>query len=370
MKLNIGSKITNLRKEKSITQEQLANAVGVSIAAVSKWECGNTYPDISLLPEIASFFTVSVDALLDYKVEPKNAQDYRDRLKEITIVHDFHTGLPLAEEALKKYPNDFEILLQMGHLTFSQGTSSDSPDRETVLKSIDYFNKALSVQTSDSTIKKEYIEQIIAFAYDSIREFDKAIAILEKNNTKGCFDPEIANFMMKKGDIREAKSKLQHYLWHTAFGFGMVTEPLKKCFRKENNLHYVVALQKLHATFLQSFIHETPNYCDLICSWSFMDLAESQAEIEDTEGMWDSIKQSVYHSVRFDQNPSYSMESIKFMEDSKGMMGNNSSQNACQGTINRLKKVFPQYQSDERMIAFIQDLETAATDKVHTGIWK
>ncbi|WP_336785009.1 helix-turn-helix transcriptional regulator [Paenibacillus sp. MMO-177] len=155
MKLNIGSKIINMRKEKSVTQEQLANAVGVSIAAVSKWENGNTYPDITLLPEIASFFNVSVDALLDYKVEPKNAQDYRDRIKEITKTSDFNIGLPLAEEALKKYPNDFEILLQMGHLTLNKGTSSESPDKETVLKSIDYFNKALSVQPSDTPVKKK-----------------------------------------------------------------------------------------------------------------------------------------------------------------------------------------------------------------------
>ncbi|WP_336785010.1 hypothetical protein [Paenibacillus sp. MMO-177] len=175
---------------------------------------------------------------------------------------------------------------------------------------------------------------------------------------------------MEKGDISGAKSRLQQHLWHTAFGFALVTGTLGECLRKENNLQYVVALQKLHATLHQSFTHETPNYSDLICSWSFLKLAEYQAEIEDTEGMWESIKQSVYHSVRFDKSPSYSMESIKFMEDHKGMMGNNSSQNACRDTIKRLKNNFPQYQSDERMIRFIQNLETAATDKIQTGIWK
>lgn len=55
-KLLVGDVIYNLRKEKRITQEQLANFIGVSTAAVSKWESGISYPDITLLPVIATFF--------------------------------------------------------------------------------------------------------------------------------------------------------------------------------------------------------------------------------------------------------------------------------------------------------------------------
>jgi len=61
---NIGKVINELRKEKKVTQEELANAVGVSTQAVSKWECGGS-PDIELLPAIADFFGVSIDRLFD-----------------------------------------------------------------------------------------------------------------------------------------------------------------------------------------------------------------------------------------------------------------------------------------------------------------
>ncbi len=64
--LNISKCITHKRKEKGITQEQLAEHMGVSKAAVSKWESGQSYPDILLLPELATFFNVSVDELLGY----------------------------------------------------------------------------------------------------------------------------------------------------------------------------------------------------------------------------------------------------------------------------------------------------------------
>lgn len=65
MKLN--EQIAFLRKEKGITQEELANALGVSNQAVSKWENGQCCPDVQLLPDIARYFNVSLDQLFDNK---------------------------------------------------------------------------------------------------------------------------------------------------------------------------------------------------------------------------------------------------------------------------------------------------------------
>lgn len=64
MNLSIHQQIAFLRKQKNMTQESLAQALGVSNQAVSKWESGQCCPDISLLPELAALFAVSVDELL------------------------------------------------------------------------------------------------------------------------------------------------------------------------------------------------------------------------------------------------------------------------------------------------------------------
>ena len=61
--MEIGSKIRSLRQRKGVTQETLAGALGVSAQAVSKWETGQTAPDIQLLPELAVFFGVTIDEL-------------------------------------------------------------------------------------------------------------------------------------------------------------------------------------------------------------------------------------------------------------------------------------------------------------------
>ena len=73
MKLAIGDNIKSLRKSKNITQENLAEMLGVSCQSVSRWELGTCYPDMELLPELARIFNISVDQLLgvDELVEKK-----------------------------------------------------------------------------------------------------------------------------------------------------------------------------------------------------------------------------------------------------------------------------------------------------------
>jgi len=67
--IEIGKQITTLRRERDMTQEQLANLIGVSAQTVSKWECGTTMPDILLLPVLSDIFNISIDAL--FGLEPK-----------------------------------------------------------------------------------------------------------------------------------------------------------------------------------------------------------------------------------------------------------------------------------------------------------
>lgn len=73
MSNTLGKKISELRKEKGITQEELAERLGVSPQAVSKWENDLSCPDIMLLPELAKLFDVTIDEL--FSVTPKKETD-------------------------------------------------------------------------------------------------------------------------------------------------------------------------------------------------------------------------------------------------------------------------------------------------------
>lgn len=65
--LKIAENIYQRRKEKNITREELANFMLVTKASVSKWESGQSYPDILLLPKLATFLNVTVDELIGYE---------------------------------------------------------------------------------------------------------------------------------------------------------------------------------------------------------------------------------------------------------------------------------------------------------------
>jgi len=78
---NINLQINSLRKKRNITQEKLAEHLGVSVQAVSKWETKNSYPDITLLPDIAEYFEVSIDTLLGLHPITKEPKQLYNEIK-------------------------------------------------------------------------------------------------------------------------------------------------------------------------------------------------------------------------------------------------------------------------------------------------
>ena len=64
MELMIGEKLKKLRRHRDLTQEEVATHLGISYQAISKWERGDGYPDITMLPALANYFAVSVDELI------------------------------------------------------------------------------------------------------------------------------------------------------------------------------------------------------------------------------------------------------------------------------------------------------------------
>lgn len=84
MDLPIGEEIARRRKQRGITQQELAVFMNVSKASVSKWETGQSYPDITSLPLLAAYFDCSVDELLilDSQLSPKEIQRIYQLLKD------------------------------------------------------------------------------------------------------------------------------------------------------------------------------------------------------------------------------------------------------------------------------------------------
>ena len=118
MNIYFSENIKRLRKERNLTQEALADFLGVSFQAVSKWERGESYPDIEMLPEIAVYFGVSVDELLGVN-RAQNEQEILSIIEEYDNLTDSATKHEIIMDAKEKYPNDFRIQLRyMADLAF------------------------------------------------------------------------------------------------------------------------------------------------------------------------------------------------------------------------------------------------------------
>ena len=113
--MKINEVIRKHRKEKNMTQEEMANRLGVTAPAVNKWESGASMPDISLLAPIARLLNVSLDELLSFKEELSEIE-VSSIIKEIYEMFDtepIETVYQRILEVTKEYPNAESLLLSL-----------------------------------------------------------------------------------------------------------------------------------------------------------------------------------------------------------------------------------------------------------------
>lgn len=113
MNIYLGENIKKLRREKNLTQENLADFLGVTFQSVSNWERSESYPDVAMLPVISAFFNVSVDDLLgvDRVQKEQKIKEYLElydtmRLKDLPFTFNQY------QKAVKDFPGDFRILVR------------------------------------------------------------------------------------------------------------------------------------------------------------------------------------------------------------------------------------------------------------------
>ena len=120
-KITLAHTISEKRREKGITQEQLAEFVGVTKASVSKWETGQSLPDLTLLPCLAAYFNISVDELIGFR--PEMTQDEIRRFHRETAEAFTHRPFREVMEKCRKTAKEYYSLFPAAlpdQLTYDQ----------------------------------------------------------------------------------------------------------------------------------------------------------------------------------------------------------------------------------------------------------
>ena len=291
--MNIGQKIKQLRQENDLTQEELAEQLGVNFQAVSRWENSTTYPDITMLPIIASMFNVTVDYLLDmdsYKIK----EEIDKIIEQVDLL--FNEGKTkerevILENALKKYPNNWNIKYRLMGVYFTISFTYIEYQEEYEQKTIKLANNILE-KCLDDSIRYLAMQQLMLI-YTGRKELDKAKAIVEKLPnmivTRDWFWPDVVTGVERIKATQQIFSNLVELFYSkliTTYGRAEVGK------RDMQLLKYKEFLDIVFENGDYGF-----NHCRI--SDIYMRCAKDQAQIMNKEKTLDYIKKSYFHIREF-----------------------------------------------------------------------
>lgn len=170
MKINISKNIRSQRVARRWSQELLAEKLGVSYQAVSKWERGESYPDLQIIPDISELFHISTDELLgvDRSREKEEVDKIVDTLRMLDLERNDAEIVRTADEALKRFPNNFVL---MGWIVYA-GQNVD-PRRSVEL------GHYILENCLDSSIRN-WVQAELCYALFKCGDKDKAIELARK----------------------------------------------------------------------------------------------------------------------------------------------------------------------------------------------
>ena len=174
----IGNNIKKYRKKRKITQEQLAEVLGVSDQAVSRWENGTTYPDIELLPTIALYFGVTLDELMGMEAikDESDIEDIMNRRKEFRSRGEVVKSYEMLREAVKRYPNNYKLILALAADLQFANVYNDEIRLKNLQEAESLMDRVLNECTDSEQIREAKIGKIFNCIWLERREEAAAIA--------------------------------------------------------------------------------------------------------------------------------------------------------------------------------------------------
>lgn len=254
MKLNIGDNIRQYRKRANLTQEQLADTLGVSYQSVSRWENCSTYPDMELLPSIAKAFNVSIDELLGMPEEKKEqeAEGIFTKLAKASFEKPVNTEkvIELIRDIRRNYVDckvlwHFWLSVNKNVYRMPEILPEVRLTAEKILDgNADVWTKneiiALMAKIEDDMHIDKFMER-----YASQRDLTKNVLLRERYRTRGEWDKEEPLrqfFLFQHVDDLIGNSKI---MWRD--------------YRKAPDLHKSIAVNNLELNLLHQLCAQVPD---------------------------------------------------------------------------------------------------------------
>lgn len=318
MEMRLAENIRAFRKERALTQEQLAEVLSVTAGAVYKWEAGLSVPDIVLIVQLADFFDTSVDALLGYELKDNRHGATVKRLKEYRRLKD-RAGLAESEKALKKYPHSFQIAYESAAMYGVFGF--EAGDKKLLRRSLELLENCLLLlpENTDPEISEQTIFGRMALVYLRLDELDKGIDLMKKHNASGMFSHKIGQILAYDKRIDEAIPFLSEAMSKVIEDLAAVVLGYINVFTARRDYASSQAILELGIGFFSGLSQEgKPCFLDKLNCILLPALAFSQLSLGQTDAARGSLVRAKALAKAFDKAPSYDESDIRFITRIEG----------------------------------------------------
>lgn len=215
MEINLKDTLRTLRQKKNITQEALANHLGITQQSVGKWERGEGFPDITLLPRIALYFDVTVDELLDVgkaRIEEK-IQAYMDESRRLLGAKANEENLALWEKAYNEFPNDCRVMnCLMLAIEFTVHHPHSKEDAERIIT----LGERILQESTDSAFRENAII-LLCNVYNNLGDEENALRYADMGGSlRATRELMRARTLKGKIGIESCQSYLAELIFHAS----------------------------------------------------------------------------------------------------------------------------------------------------------
>ncbi len=323
MDRKIADNIKRLRKAGLLTQEQLAEALGVTVGAVYKWENGRSVPELGMLMRLSDLFQVSLDALVGYQAQSGGVVAVAERIHALQQDKQYDEAAAEAEKALLRYPNDFRIVYRAGELYAVAGI--ELKREKHLYRCIELMERSVQLlsQNTDPSICEASLQAQIAQCYLVMGKIQKGVELLKRYNVRGVNDPLIAIALagdeLMDGNVLGLGLEDAVPFMMGAFG-SLLTNAIRTLLayanyygRKKEYANACDALLLL--TGLLEGIRmdqDAPCYVDKVNAPCYAACAKFFLLLGEEDKVEPYLRRAYRSAVRFDNAPTIKLENVKF----------------------------------------------------------
>ena len=375
--MKIGTNIKKLRRDRDITQEQLADYLNISVSAISQWESGKTTPDISLLAPLANIFDVTSDNLLgiDIMVKENRIKDIINQAEEAGEYGsvDYEKAAEILRAGLKEYPNSYEIMVELMSCVRTIRYIDKGKEKEEAIPLLNEViilgERILAECTNDSFRHRAILELCPAYSDPVIGKTDKALELAEKMPYLS-WGREflLAGIYKDEKRLKQMQQNMSQCLISLVATMNNFICDIfvtgKSGIYNDYTLEDRIALCKKLITLIETMFEngDYESYGQFMSRMSVY-IAESYIKLNDFENAIKALQSSAEYAIKFDteHNPDNIKSSLLFKNRTPGYIIMNTKENAVMSVLESMKyDIFDSIRENADFIAIEERLKKMA----------